>query len=154
MLVDKELLEKIRTFSEDFLRSLGYELVELVCKYEAKRLILRILADRPQGGITLDECADLNNKIGKLIEEQDLIKESYILEVCSPGLDRPLKELNDFRRCIDRDVVVYIKQPLEGKMEYRGRVKACNERVLCLELRGKDLDIPLDKITKAKQLIE
>jgi ribosome maturation factor RimP len=154
LFVNKQLVEKIREVVEEFLKNSGYELVDSLYKYEAKKLVLRILTDRPQGGITLDECADLNNRIGDLIEKQNLIKESYVLEVSSPGLDRPLKESQDFKRCIDKKIVVFTSQYVDGKMQYSGIIKGVNDKFLNLEVEDKELQIPLDKITKAKQLID
>jgi ribosome maturation factor RimP len=154
LFVNKQLVEKIREVMDEFLKNSGYELVDFFYKYETKKLVLRILTDRTQGGITLDECADLNNRIGDLIEKQNLIKESYVLEVSSPGLDRPLKESQDFKRCIDKKIAVFTSQYVDGKMQHSGIIKGVNDNFLNLEVEDKELQIPLDKITKAKQLIE
>ena len=154
MFINKQLIEKIKEIIEEFLKNSGYQLVDLLYKYETKKLVLRILTDRPQGGITLDECAGLNNRIGELLEKQNLIKESYVLEICSPGLDRPLKEERDFRRCIDKKIMVFTNQYVDGKMQYSGIIKGVDGKFLYLEIEDKEIQIPLDKVTKAKQLIE
>ena len=87
-----------------FLKEMNLEFVNLIYRYEGKDLILRVITDRPEGGITMDECALLNREIGYIIEQKDIIQSRYILEISSPGLDRPLKTKNDFSRSLNRNV--------------------------------------------------
>ncbi|MCM8800332.1 MAG: ribosome maturation factor RimP, partial [Candidatus Omnitrophica bacterium] len=108
----EEIVLSLKNLINEFLNSQGFILVDLSLHFQSGKLTLRILTDHPRGGISLDECAYLNEKIGKLLDENDLIKQSYILEVSSPGADRPLKTEEDFRRCIDRKVIVYTKEPI------------------------------------------
>ncbi len=151
--MDKQLIDELNKALKDFLREKDFELVDIVYRYEANKIILRILVDRPKGGITLDECAILNNQISQLLDTGDLIKKSYILEVCSPGLDRPLRNASDFKRCVNRMVSVYMLEAIKGKTQYEGLIKQIDEDYLYLDMRVETIKIPLDKIIKAKQLI-
>lgn len=150
----EDIIPSLQTLIKEFLNNQGFILVDLSLHFQAGKLTLRILTDHPRGGISLDECAYLNEKISKLLDEKDLIKQSYILEVSSPGADRPLKTEEDFRRCIDRKVVVYTKEPIKGKIENIGRIRDVKEGIVFLEIEEEILEIPYIKINKAKQIIQ
>jgi ribosome maturation factor RimP len=128
--------------------------VELVYRYEAGKLVLRILADRPYGGIKLDECARLNYAIGNLLEEKDVLQERYILEVASPGLDRPLKTVKDFLRCLDREVRFFLNEQINERIEVAGVIKQVSQDAVLIETQQGTLEIPLSKINRAKQIID
>jgi ribosome maturation factor RimP len=151
--MNKEIISELKPILEDFLEKQGFILVDLNMVYEGQRLILRILTDHPEGGINLEECSILNQKIGQILDEKDIIKQSYILEVSSPGLDRPLKTVQDFKRCINREVVLYTHQPIKGKRENRGFIKEIKENTLLFEIDGKVFSIDFSLIIKAKQII-
>jgi ribosome maturation factor RimP len=151
--MNKQLISQIKPWLEDFLKEEGFILVDLDIIYEGQRFILRILTDHPEGGINLEECSYLNQKIGQLLDEKNLINQSYILEVSSPGLDRPLKTEQDFKRCINKEIILYTHQPVKGKKEIQGFIRGIKENNLLLEIEGQILDIPFEYIIKAKQII-
>ncbi|RKY33011.1 MAG: ribosome maturation factor RimP [Candidatus Omnitrophota bacterium] len=137
------------------IREQGFELVDIIHRYEGKDLFLRILVDRPQGGITMEECAVLNTQIGLILDEKDILQRRYILEVSSPGLDRPLKSKADFMRCLNRSARFFLKEPVEGKIEIAGKlINVSEEDMIEVRTKDKDICIPLEKINKAKQIIE
>ena len=116
--MDKEaLIGELKTLLKEYLLPLNFILVDILSRYERGSLYLTVLADRPQGGITLDECAALNRDIGDLIEEKSIIMGSYILEVSSPGLDRPLKTSDDFSR-FTRQKVKFFLVRMKKKYHY------------------------------------
>jgi ribosome maturation factor RimP len=138
----------------EYVKIKNIDLVDLVYRYEGRNLILRLLVDYPQGGITLDECARLNIEISKILDEREVIQERYILEVSSPGIDRPLVSKNDFLRCINRDVWFLFPSPLKGKIELRGLIKSVKDDSVEIEVENQILEIPFGNITKAKQILE
>lgn len=148
-----ELVNELRPIIENYLKEVGKELVDLIYRYEGRDLFLKILADNLEGGITLEECAKLNNEIGKILEERNILEQSYILEVSSPGLDRPLKTKNDFSRCIDRKVKFFLKEPINGKIEWDATINKVEEDSIYVEIDGQISEFPLSKINKAKQII-
>lgn len=91
------LLERIEQLIMPALADLGVELVEIEFKREGRDWFLRLFVDR-EGGITLDDCADVSREVGALLEVNDPISSAYHLEVSSPGLDRPLKRPADYER--------------------------------------------------------
>ncbi len=132
----------------------GFVLVDLrLYKDSQRRLILEVLADRTEGGITLDECATLNREMGEIIDKTASLPEDYTLEVSSPGLDRPLVTTGDFRRAIGRDIRVFLKEPLQGRLEHRGVVESVQETDIVIKTETTSVHIPLDKLNKAKQVI-
>jgi len=151
--MDRAALQELRAFIEQFLKMRGFELVDIYYKYEGGRMVLGILADRVDGGITLGECGMLNREISVLMEEKDMIVERYVLEVSSPGMDRPLITKEDFRRCAGKEVIAYLRQTLEGKTEIRGVIKEVSDTHLALEAQGSFKQISLDNISKAKQVV-
>jgi len=149
-----ELTEKLRSVIGGYLESQGLELVELIYRQEGRDFVLRILADRPQGGITLDECAGLNIQISGLLDEKGILQERYILEVSSPGLDRPLKSREDFLRCTGRNARFFLNEPVNGKIEMDGVINKVDNNYVYIESGGKTVEIPLARINRAKQIIE
>lgn len=151
---NEELIARLQDVIGGYLSGLGLELVELIYRFEGRGLVLRITADYPHGGISMGECSRLNRQIGDLLEERQMIDAHYILEVCSPGLDRPLRTARDFERCVSRAVKCFLKEPINGKIEWDGTIADVSDTRVVLRTREGCLDIPLEKINKAKQMIE
>jgi ribosome maturation factor RimP len=149
----QELIIELENLLGDYLKSLGLDLVELICRYEGRGLVLRLLVDKPEGGITLEECAGLNSQMGNLLEEKNIIPERYILEVASPGLDRPLKARNDFRRCLNRRAKFFLSQALNGKIELDGAIKEAGPDTLSIETAAGLVQLSYSIINRAKQII-
>ena len=150
----QELITQIKGIIEDYLKSQSAELVDLIYRYEGQDLFLRILVDKPEGGITLDQCAYLNRRISGILDERDLIQTRYVLEVSSPGLDRPLVTKSDFLRCPDRNVRFFLKCEINGKRELQGKIKSAQDDKVDVEIAGESVTIPLSDIAKAKQIID
>ena len=146
-------ISELKTIMQDYLKAKDYDLVEFIYRYEGRDLILRILADRPQGGITIEECADLNKELSNILDENDTLQERYILEVSSPGLDRPLFTKNDFMRCINKKVHLFFNEQVNQKSELEARIVEAGEEVVKVDIDGNISEIPIAKIRKAKQVI-
>ncbi len=145
--------EELRQIISGYLVTRIVDLVELTHRFEGGKVILTMLVDKPEGGISLEECAAINRELGIIINEKNLIQESYILEVSSPGLDRPLETKSDFSRCLSRKVKVFLYQPVAGKMEFEGEIKMVTEEDLYLVVDSIELQIKLQNIRKGKQTI-
>lgn len=152
--MDRDRIEQdLRNLINDYLMSRSLELVELIFRYEGRDLFLRILTDRPEGGITLDECALINKEIGIILDEKDILQNRYILEVSSPGLDRPLKTKNDFMRSIGKKAKFFLYEPVNGKIEWDGIIRRVEQDSVGVDIRERILVVPISKINKAKPLI-
>jgi ribosome maturation factor RimP len=130
------------------------ELVEMNFFTPGRRSTLRLLVDRKEGGISLGDCARLNTKIGEMLDKNNLIQDGYILEVSSPGLDRPLVTPRDYARCINKKVRFFLSEPIKGKIETQGEIKELTEDSVFVQTEEESLEIPLAKVAKAKQVIE
>jgi ribosome maturation factor RimP len=149
----QEIIEQLKKIIEEYLKSKTIDLVDITYRYEARELFLRILIDKPEGGISLDECALLNSDISTMLDEKDIIQERYILEISSPGLDRPLKLKNDFLRSVGKEVKFFLNENIKGKIELDGVIeKVMGDSVYVNTIEGAVL-IPISKINKAKQII-
>lgn len=152
--MDKEAIaSELRNIIQDFLGAKGIDLVDFIYRYEGKGLVLRILVDRLEGGVTLGDCAGLNKDIGRVLDEKNILEDSYILEVASPGLDRPLKTKNDFSRCKTKNVRFFLNQPINGKIELAGIIERVGDVSLYIDVNAEKVEIPFSSITMAKQVI-
>ncbi|MCM8794721.1 MAG: ribosome maturation factor RimP [Candidatus Omnitrophica bacterium] len=137
-----------------YLASKQVELVELICHSHGGRILLRFLVDTPRG-IRVEELSSLNQGIGALLEEREVIPTAYLLEVSSPGLDRPLKSVSDFERVIGRRIKVSTHVPVMEKREHAGELLNANEDAIVLKSdRGEKVRITLGEISHAVQDIE
>ena len=118
--------EQIKKQALPLLTKEAVELVDLIICRGRRRSVIRFLVDKP-GGITLDECARLNQEISRLIERENIIQEGYVLEVSSPGLDRPMKSTRDFQRYLGQLVKIVLHKPLKRQNVWVGVVKAVDE---------------------------
>ena len=145
--------DKLLILVEKYLKDTEYELVKLSYQREGGGFVLRILIDKPQG-ITLDDCSLVSKGISPLLDEADLIKDdSYVLEVSSPGVNRPLVKLNDFDRFKDNDVKIVLKKPEktidENRIRYKGYLNGIDGDKIVLTVDGKEVLIPYSGIKKA-----
>ncbi|MBI4707393.1 MAG: ribosome maturation factor RimP [Candidatus Omnitrophica bacterium] len=147
----QEIINQLTNILEGFLKDKGFDLVEVIYRQEGRDLVLRILVDRLEGGITIDECADINSAIGIMLEEKAILENDYILEVSSPGLDRPLKTKKDFLRCLNKDVRFFLREPVNGKLEWFGRISGVDETNVGVEIQGDIIKIDYSNINKARQ---
>lgn len=147
------ILNRVRELIQPLLAGRGAELVELTAHPGGGRLTLRCLVDTARG-ITLEELSGLNRSIGAVLDEHDVIPDRYLLEVSSPGLDRPLKMQTDFERVIGRRVRVMTTVPIAARQEHHGEVLSAGEESVMLRLdSGEKLQIPLSQIMRAVQEI-
>jgi ribosome maturation factor RimP len=148
--VEQALLEQIKEQILPLLTEQDVELVDLMINRGRARSILRLLVDKSEG-ITLDECARLNQEIGQLIERENIIQEGYVLEVSSPGLDRPLKSMRDFQRSLGKLVKFVLHQSIKGQNVWVGFVDEVDqENVLIRTENNEKLRIARKDLARAK----
>ena len=147
------LKSEIGSLVKDLFSGQGFVLVDIIFRLDGSGLLMSLLADKPQGGITLGECALLNRMIRQILDEKNMFAGQYSLEVSSPGLDRPLKTKEDFTRCLNKQVVFFLNDLINGKCEWEGVINRVNETSVFIGQAGEVLEIPLMKINKAKLII-
>lgn len=153
-MIGKDTLKFIEDSVKQILEPLGFDLIELKTIKSSSGLILRFLIDRLEGGITLDECTQLNNQIGQFLDEKNAIPERYILEVSSPGLDRNLVSPKDFRHVLEKNIHVFLKEEQNGRLEIDGKlIRLDEEGIFVMDNQGKEIFILFGNINKARQAI-
>lgn len=114
-----------------------FELVDVEYVKEGGTWYLRAYIDKP-GGITVDDCETVSRKLSDLLDEKDFIDDTYILEVSSPGLGRPLKKDKDFARSIGEEVEIRTFRAIEHEKEFTGILLSYDKEKLVLELEDKE----------------
>ncbi len=111
----------------------NYELVDVEFVKEAGNWYLRVYADK-EGGITVDDCEIISRALSDILDEQDYIEESYILEVSSPGLGRPLKKEKDFVRSMGQEVEVHLYKAQNKQKVFEGILEAFDQDSVTISL--------------------
>ena len=111
----------------------NFELVDIEYVKEAGNWFLRVYIDK-QGGITIDDCELVSRVLSEQLDKDDFIEDSYILEVSSPGLGRPLKKEKDFERSIGKEVEVRLFQAINKQKEYIGILTSYDKDTVTVEL--------------------
>ena len=137
--------ESYESRTEKFLLPLmqehGFELVDVEYVKEGDTWYLRAYIDK-EGGISLDDCELISRKVSDWLDKEDFIQDSYILEVSSPGLGRPLKKDKDFARSIGKDVEIRLYKALNKSKESTGILKAYDKESVLLQMEdGSDLSL-------------
>ncbi len=147
----KEIVEKTYKLLENFIESLGYEVIEIDFLKEQKGWVLRIYIDKEKG-VTIDDCVKVSETISPILDVEDYINFSYNLEVSSPGLNRPLRKEKHFKKVIGEEVKISLEEGLEEynmRKNYKGILKKVENEILTVEIDKKEYKIPISKIKKA-----
>jgi ribosome maturation factor RimP len=118
---------QLQAIAEEAVKDNFLELFELKVRPQGKKLILTVAIDRKSGPVTLDDCTAVSRDLEKRLDEMDLIETPYLLEVTSPGLDRPLRGLEDCARFKGRMAHLVLKEPVGGQTDFRGRLAEVKE---------------------------
>ena len=153
--LDETTVGQLRQVAEAVVRDNFLELFELKLRPQGKKLILTVVLDKKSGLVSLDECAAVSRDLEKRLDEMDLIGVPYLLEVSSPGLDRPLRTIEDCERFAGRMAQFVLREPLEGLVSFQGRLAGTREDRLEVKI-GKDrtLWVPFDAVKTARLVVE
>ncbi len=134
-----EYESRVEKFLIPIMEENNFELVDVEYVREVGVWYLRAYIDK-EGGIAVDDCEIISRKLGEWLDKEDFIDDSYILEVSSPGLGRPLKKEKDFVRSMGKDVEVRLYKPLNKQKEYTGALKSYDADTVTITLEdGNDL---------------
>jgi len=141
---------RVWELAEPLVLSAGLELVDVQYRPEGGRLILRLLIDRPEGGITVDELARVSRELGDMLDAHDTVPGRYQLECSSPGVNRPLLRESHFRRALGQRVRVRTRDPIRDRRVFRGTLEAVTaETVTLLDPDAGSVVLPFEAIEKA-----
>lgn len=140
-------VRRIWALLEPALAGHGFELVEVEYGQHGRRGLLRLFFDKP-GGITLDECAEASRLAGFELDQADLIAGQYMLEVSSPGFDRPIRKPGDFARFAGERVTARTVTPIGGRRKFKGTLLGLTNDLVGLECEGKTVEIHVENLHK------
>jgi len=144
-----DLYDRVVEATGDLMRGLSLEVVDVGITRDRGRTFLRISVDS-RGGVTLEDCASASDMIAQVLDREDVVPGPYVLEVMSPGLDRPLKRPADFARSVGKRVKVNLRQPYEGRRSIRGIVRDAGEESVKLDLGAEQMDLKYEAIASAR----
>jgi ribosome maturation factor RimP len=149
----ESLVGSITALAEQVAASMGMEVVLVEIK-GGGRSVVRVYIDQA-GGVSVDDCERFSKRFSVLLDVEDCIPFSYVLEVSSPGLDRPLVREADFQRFTGKQVKVRTSQPLQGQRNFRGRILGASGGNIRLELSpGQQVEMALSQIERANLVVE
>jgi ribosome maturation factor RimP len=144
-------MDKGATFAELFepvVRSLGCELWGVDYRLQGKRGLLVVYIDK-EGGVDVDDCANVSHQLSGLLDVEDLIQEEYVLEVSSPGMDRPLYSAEQYSAYTGSMIKVKLRRAYEGRRNFKGILKAVEDNTIQIVVDDFQYDLPIEGIEKA-----
>jgi ribosome maturation factor RimP len=136
---------------EEIVRALNFLLVDTVIRGSEKEPVIEVFIDSASG-VTSEDCADVSRKLHDYLDDGDIVNQSYRLDVSSPGIDRPLKFLEQFPKNIDRKFKVKYNNN-ETTSEFEGKLKSVNNSQLCFNVKEEEVILDFEQVVSAKVLI-
>jgi ribosome maturation factor RimP len=145
---------EIARLVEPVLQGMGYELVRVHFGGGSGRPTLQIMAERiDRVAMTVDDCAEISRNVSALLDVEDPLQDAYLLEISSPGIDRPLVRPQDYERFAGFEARLELARPVDGRKRFRGRIGELAEgSVRIIEPAG-EVRLPLDQIAKARLVL-
>ena len=150
----RKIEEVVCGLARPILDRMGYELVDIEFLKEGGEWYLRIYIDKP-GGILIEDCQAVSGEIGVKLDEADPIKQSYYLEVSSPGLERPLKKDGDFKKYQGEFIQLKLFKPVNGCKVYEGTLKGLKgNNIIISKEDGEVLEFDRNEVAIARRAIK
>lgn len=152
----QSISERVAAFAEPLIEAEGMELVDVEYLREGGRWVLRLFIDKP-GGVSLEDCQTISRQVERVLDVEDPIETAYSLEVSSPGVARPLKKRDDFRRFAEREVEIRTFGPVgePPRRNFKGRLLGIDEEdIIRVEIGGEVFELPWDQVAKAKLAVD
>jgi ribosome maturation factor RimP len=127
----RPVVDRVHEIVSPILWTMGLELVDVECVGQGSRTVVRVYIDKP-GGVTVRDCEQAHVALSPALDVNDPFPHPYTLEVSSPGLDRPFKRLQDYRRAVGAQVSVKLKEPIAGQWRITGVLAEVNEQAMTL----------------------
>ncbi|WP_373354865.1 ribosome maturation factor RimP [Pseudoroseicyclus sp. CXY001] len=146
--IDQRIAAIIRPVVED----LGFELVRVRLQ-GGKSQTLQIMAQKPDGSIEVDDCAQISLAVGTVLDVEDPILDAYALEVSSPGIDRPLTRLKDFEQWEGYEAKIETHELIDGQKRFRGTLAGVEGSEVLLEIEQGTIGLQFDWLADAKLIL-
>ncbi|MDY2797343.1 ribosome maturation factor RimP [[Pasteurella] aerogenes] len=142
------LEEKLQDLLQGSVEDLGCELWGIECQRAGRFLTVRLYIDK-EGGVTVDDCADVSRQVSAILDVEDPIADKYNLEVSSPGLDRPLFTLSQFERFVGEEIAVHLRIPVQDRRKWQGKLEKIENDMLTLIVDGQPQVLVFGNVQKA-----
>jgi ribosome maturation factor RimP len=155
------IVDKVRAVAERVAAGFGLEVFDVQFRREAPGMVLRIQLDRPgpaakeEDSVSVGDCASVSRELSAIFDVEEVVPTAYTLEVSSPGLDRPLRGADDYRRFTGRLAKVVMRVKVDGQGFFRGRLAGIDGTDVLVDADdGRTHRVPLDAITRANLEVE
>jgi ribosome maturation factor RimP len=145
------VVQKVRAFAEELLPSMGLELFDVQFRREGHGWVLRLYIDR-EDGVSLDDCSMVSRELSDYLDVEDIIEQSYHLEVSSPGLERPLRNLDEFKRFRGRKARIKLRESVGGQRVFVGEISQVHDdqRIELILENNESLMFSYDQVRTAR----
>ncbi len=158
-------IERIRAIAQRVAGSHGLEVFDVQMRRESIGPVLRIVIDRPgppdgspqpvEDGVGIQDCQRVSEDVSAILDVEDVIDHRYTLEVSSPGLDRPLRGLGDYRRFAGRAAKIVLGEPIDGQSHFKGHLRGVeDDSVLFEDAQGREHRVPFGTIARGQLEVE
>jgi ribosome maturation factor RimP len=159
--MDGQPLERIRAIATRVAASRGLDIWDVQSRRETTGHVVRVFLDRPgasatpEESVSIEDCEQINRELGTILDVEDVLPWSYTLEVSSPGLDRPLRSVADYRRFAGRRAKVVVAEAVDNQKAFEGRLRGVeNDEVLLEASNGRLHRLPMRLITRGRLEVE
>ncbi|MDI6829965.1 MAG: ribosome maturation factor RimP [Actinomycetota bacterium] len=149
----RDVEQRLEALIEPITDDAGLSLVSVDVERRGRKLVVTVCLDR-EGGIDVDTCAEISEEISRHLDVEDVISESYLLEVESPGLQRVLRKPREFRCFTGREVEIVLRQAFEGRQKIKGLLKHADEEGIAVVVDGEEISFPYQALKKTSLYFE
>jgi len=156
-----DVIEQVRAIAGRVVASYGLELFDVQFRREASGMVLRVQIDRSgpsataEDSVSVEDCAHVSRDLSAILDVDDVVPTEYVLEVSSPGLDRPLRGPGDFERFSGRRAKLVMREKIDGQGYFKGQLGGFEDGHVLIEGEDKRTHrVPLDLITRAHLEVE
>jgi len=155
------VVERVRALAGRVAAGRGLEIFDVQFRREAPGMVLRVQIDRPgpaataEESVSVEDCAHMSRELSAILDVEDVVPTAYTLEVSSPGLDRPLRRADDYRRFAGRMAKIVMRQRVDGQGYFRGKLGGLDGTDVLIEADDRKTHrVPLEVITRANLEVE
>jgi len=156
-----DVVAQVRAVASRVAGAYGLEIFDVQLRRESGGMVLRVQIDRPgpaataEDSVSVGDCAHVSRDLSAILDVEDLVTTSYILEVSSPGLDRPLRHVGDYRRFSGRRAKLVMRAAVDGQTYFKGRLAGVDDNAVLIDADdGRRHRVPIGVITRANLEVE
>jgi ribosome maturation factor RimP len=156
-----DVVEQVRTVAARVAAGHGLDIFDVQFRREASGMVLRVRIDRPgpaataEDSVSVEDCAVVSRDLSAVLDVEDIVPTAYTLEVSSPGLDRPLRGVEDYRRFAGRRAKLVTREPVDGQTFFRGRLGGVEDGRVVIEAEDRRRHfVPIGSISRANLEVE